>query len=280
MTNPTVIYSYTWNSTIQSQSYPMFSITDPMNEPISLESGEDTYLSVYHNIVAPITVTNIITSESKIFSDNIFSDKRFKIPITEPGEYMLSLDDGNDKYMTRYKVIETNLYHVSLHPPIQYVSHNGGMATLDVKISDSDKYHIMYRWYKNDALTHPSDPIINNGWTNISTGDYFTAGHYKVEVKQVYYDTDGCIKYAEAIISDPCPLVIKLRPFKISSCDRKVSVWATGGTLPYTYHLFKNNDLIKTTMMDDTFTCMGHGDYIIRVTDAKGLTQIVDFAIP
>jgi hypothetical protein len=72
-------------------------------------------------------------------------------------------------------------------------------------------------------------------------------------------------------------LVIKLRPFKVSSDDRKVSIWATGGTLPYTYYLFKNNDLIKTTMMDDTFTCMGHGDYIIRVTDAKGLTQTVDF---
>jgi hypothetical protein len=272
MTKPTVIYSYTWNSTTQSQSYPMFSITDPMNEPIFLECGQDTYLSVYHDIMALITVTNIITSESQVFSD-----KGFKIPITEQGEYMLSLDDENDKYMTRYKVIERDLHHVSLHPPIQYVSHNGGMASLDVKISDTNKYHIMYRWYKNDALTYPSDPIISNGWTNISTGDYFTAGHYKVEVKQVYHDKDSCIKYAEATISEPCPLVIKLRPFKVSSDDRKVSIWATGGTLPYTYYLFKNNDLIKTTMMDDTFTCMGHGDYIIRVTDAKGLTQTVDF---
>lgn len=297
------IQNHTVNKSLTMARNITFDASDP--EPIiTLECGKENYIypNSANSLSTPVLITNanITTSKSQTYYVDFSNPANidFGILLTDPGQYIMVIDDDTNKYVCEYMVVAANLQSVTLEPAIQYVSCHEGTGTLTVMVSDTQSNSwcgtntsiIKYRWHKDDVMVYPSDPNVDCGWTIVNTGNDFRAGHYKVEVKQICQGIDGtiidtsCIKCAEATICEPFPLVIKLSPIKTSldksgSSDGRVNVWVTGGTLPYTHNLYKDNVLMKTTMMDDTFTGLSAGAYRIKVVDAKGCEQNVEFTI-
>jgi len=101
---------------------------------------------------------------------------------------------------------------------------------------------------------------------------------------------ESCALEACASICQPPPINIKVCPDKVQldcngDSDGQISVWAIGGTLPYTYTLYilpstlGSGQLVTGPQTSATFSDLPVGNYQVLVTDSNGCTGTELFSI-
>ena len=110
----------------------------------------------------------------------------------------------------------------------------------------------------------------SNGQTTQTATD-LAAGGYNVTIT----DENGCTAVAAVTISDPSGLVLVIDNVTNETCnesdDGSISVFAIGGTSPYTFEL----PLVSTGANNAEATGLAAGTYLLKVTDANGCEAVV-----
>ncbi len=142
---------------------------------------------------------------------------------------------------------------------------------------------------ENDTLACPGDsdgvltvvatpggaPIVSYEWSNNASGESISGlspGSYFVTVTA----QDGCFSLDTALVVAPEPLVldsiVSTSPNCPGDANGSLTVYASGGTLPYTY--IWNNDPVDDTLQFNLYPGLAAGNYEVTVVDANGCSPI------
>lgn len=182
---------------------------------------------------------------------NIFLDG-FEIKNLQPGEYILTLTDGNGCIFTDRFLIESlpKIKSVITHfvEPTCFGMNNGEIA-LDISGGTPP-----YRYHWSNGENHEDIQKLK-------------AGIYS----QTITDAKGCVFTQSFTVSQPEPLVIDILEIKSPDCGEqngKISIVVNGGTVPYNYSWSGTgvNPLSNSTIYDN----LPGGDFVVFVSDSNG----------
>lgn len=109
-------------------------------------------------------------------------------------------------------------------------------------------------------------------WSNGQSGPAITgltAGIYTVTIT----DSQGCLRYDSVVLTEPLPLTMTLDALENGSgSDGSISVTVIGGTAPYQFVWYRDNQ--PTNIMTEDASSLTEGVYELHVTDAHGCMMI------
>ena len=156
---------------------------------------------------------------------------------------------------------------------------NGELGQYKVKLKNmpNGQYYYAVSGYNNfnfNASTPNNDTFVWNGY----------AGNYTVKFRGEL-NNSNCEFTRTFTITQPTVLTLSLDASKSDTylaCNpatSRVTMTATGGTLPYRYALYKGTATISTAQTSPQFTLTQTGTYRVIVTDANGCQQNNNFTI-
>ncbi|ATA81325.1 hypothetical protein CGC53_02645 [Capnocytophaga leadbetteri] len=156
---------------------------------------------------------------------------------------------------------------------------NGELGQYKVKLKNmpNGQYYYAVSGYNNfnfNASTPNNDTFVWNGY----------AGNYTVKFRGEL-NNSNCEFTRTFTITQPAVLTLSLDASKSDTylaCNpatSRVTMTATGGTLPYRYALYKGTATISTAQTSPQFTLTQTGTYRVIVTDANGCQQNNNFTI-
>ena len=156
---------------------------------------------------------------------------------------------------------------------------NGELGQYKVKLKNmpNGQYYYAVSGYNNfnfNASTPNNDTFVWNGYV----------GNYTVKFRGEL-NNSNCEFTRTFTITQPAVLTLSLDASKSDTylaCNpatARVTMTATGGTLPYRYALYKGTATISTAQTSPQFTLTQTGTYRVIVTDANGCQQNNNFTI-
>ena len=156
---------------------------------------------------------------------------------------------------------------------------NGELGQYKVKLKNmpNGQYYYAVSGYNNfnfNASTPNNDTFVWNGY----------AGNYIVKFRGEL-NNPNCEFTRTFTITQPAALTLSLDASKSDTylaCNpaiARVTMTATGGTLPYSYALYKGTVTITAAQTSPQFTLTQTGTYRVIVTDANGCQQNNNFTI-
>ena len=156
---------------------------------------------------------------------------------------------------------------------------SGGLGQYKVKLKNvpNGQYYYAVSGYNNfnfNASTPNNDTFVWNGY----------AGNYTVKFRGDL-NNPNCEFTRTFTITQPAVLTLSLdasRSDRFLACNpatARVTMTATGGTLPYSYALYKGTVTITAAQTSPQFTLTQTGTYRVIVTDANGCQQNNNFTI-
>jgi len=156
---------------------------------------------------------------------------------------------------------------------------NGELGQYKVKLKNmpNGQYYYAVSGYNNfnfNASTPNNDTFVWNGY----------AGNYTVKFRGEL-NNPNCEFTRTFTITQPAVLTLSLDASKSDTylaCNpatARVTMTATGGTLPYRYALYKGTATISTAQTSPQFTLTQTGTYKVIVTDANGCQKDSSFTI-
>ncbi|PTX08889.1 gliding motility-associated-like protein [Capnocytophaga leadbetteri] len=156
---------------------------------------------------------------------------------------------------------------------------NGELGQYKVKLKNmpNGQYYYAVSGYNNfnfNASTPNNDTFVWNGY----------AGNYTVKFRGEL-NNSNCEFTRTFTITQPAVLTLSLDASKSDTylaCNpaiARVTMTATGGTLPYSYALYKGTVTITAAQTSPQFTLTQTGTYRVIVTDANGCQQNNNFTI-
>ena len=156
---------------------------------------------------------------------------------------------------------------------------NGELGQYKVKLKNmpNGQYYYAVSGYNNfnfNASTPNNDTFVWNGY----------AGNYTVKFRGEL-NNSNCEFTRTFTITQPAAITLSLDASKSDTylaCNpatSRVTMTATGGTLPYRYALYKGTATISTAQTSPQFTLTQTGTYRVIVTDANGCQQNNNFTI-
>ena len=156
---------------------------------------------------------------------------------------------------------------------------NGKLGQYKVKLKNmpNGQYYYAVSGYNNfnfNASTPNNDTFVWNGY----------AGNYTIKFRGEL-NNSNCEFTRTFTITQPAALTLSLDASKSDTylaCNpatSRVTMTATGGTLPYRYALYKGTATISTAQTSPQFTLTQTGTYRVIVTDANGCQQNNNFTI-
>ena len=156
---------------------------------------------------------------------------------------------------------------------------NGELGQYKVKLKNmpNGQYYYAVSGYNNfnfNASTPNNDTFVWNGY----------AGNYTVKFRGEL-NNSNCEFTRTFTITQPAALTLSLDASKSDTylaCNpatSRVTMTATGGTLPYRYALYKGTATISTAQTSPEFTLTQTGTYRVIVTDANGCQKDSSFTI-
>ena len=289
-----------------------FTVSDTGDYRILVELNEGCfipfYFGVYKNDYSPELTMNPIEcgNDGRVTVTN--APDNFAFSLTQGGPYnntsgIFDIDTSGD--ITIYAANSNNpvcefsatIYVPSIDPQFSISALNNGCSngansgSITIAVTDGLPE---YQYTISSPALGAADPVIVSSNNGNYILDNLSPGTYEVEVIS-NYPVSNCVFTETVVINPASSISIGSSSVTDISCNfngnalGSIEIFeVTGGNPPYTYSLFKDNNLANTSSQNPTgpttdtsinFQDLNFGNYLLRITDANNCNVDYPFEI-
>lgn len=227
-----------------------------VNQSVNYIEGETYLVNIEHN-----DTLDLCEGDSIILNAGVHSNYEWNTGVI--GQSITADTTGI------YSVTVTNEYGVSATTQVEIVfSPNPSILTYltHVSCAGADNGSI-------DLQNQNTAPAASVSWSNGMNGP-LVEGLGPGSFEYIFTDTNGCMATGNITVNEPLPLIFEtfFEPETIGN-DASILIFASGGTLPYSYWL--NGDSVPSNQISG----LSNGTYQINVMDANGCAATAEVTL-